>query len=111
MRAARGGRRSTRVGAGAGGARRGGRDGESGEHGAAVACSGEREERNNGEEGTRRFLKTLFSAARVWPLKIAPYFRRLCQTAENTTLFSMAQPPATENSGGRRKCCTVLLCT
>jgi hypothetical protein len=53
---------------------------------AAVFCSGEREreERNNGEEGTRRFLKTLFSAARVGPPKIAPYFWRLCERLPKT---------------------------
>jgi hypothetical protein len=50
----------------------------------------EREERNNGEEGTRRFLKTLFSAARVGPPKIAHYFRRLCQRPPKIGLFSTA---------------------
>jgi hypothetical protein len=59
---------------------------------ATALSSIEREERNNGEEGIRRVLKTLFSAARVGPPKIAPNFRRLCQTAENTSLFSTALP-------------------
>jgi hypothetical protein len=59
---------------------------------AAALCSGEREERNKGEEGTQQFLNTLFSAAGFGPPKIAPYFRWLCQPAENITLFSAARP-------------------
>jgi hypothetical protein len=71
-------------GAGAGAVARGGARG-----GVLVR---EREERNNGEEGTRRFLKTLFSAARVGPSKIAPYFRRLCQKPPKIGLFLAAVP-------------------
>jgi hypothetical protein len=108
--------RAARVEAGAGGG--------GGERGAAALCSGEREERNNGEEGTRRFLKTLFSAARVGPPKITHYFQRLCQRPPKIDLFSAAvldrrkyhlifggPPPAAENSGGAenavQSCCAL----
>jgi hypothetical protein len=56
----------------------------------------ERGERNNGEEGTRQFLKTLFS--------------EVVSNRRKYNLIFGGPPPAAKNNGGRRKCCAVLLC-